>query len=340
MLPRTAFAALALLLTAETSPPPFLTPYIKDGKFEPGDFAWMRGRFLDATPAEKTRWQALWAWRQQCHAEEAATVRAELSRRGITLSEPDQRDGNGLCGSFTYAQPQGSLGGSWLAFQAALARARPVAQAIVWSAALAQAQADPDKKDLPALLIARPVEDGVLRAATSWDLGEVTGAPALDPTTRGIATGLIWRRIGERDHANTAWLKALVATQGWPKVSTVGAPASHMAWLIVQHADDDPSFQLDILRLIEPLALHGEVAAKDYAYLYDRVMLKLTGKQRYGSQMTCLGGKHVPLPLEDASHLDSLRDAMSMGKIAAYTARIDQVYGSCPAETTPPSSAH
>ncbi len=42
---------------------------------------------------------------------------------------------------------------------------------------------------------------------------------------------------------------------------------------------------------MEPLILSGEVSKGDYAYLYDRVMLKISGKQRYGTQAMCLDGK-------------------------------------------------
>ena len=48
-------AAFALLLTAQAPPPPpaALAPYVKDGRFDPGDYGWMRGSFADATPAQK-----------------------------------------------------------------------------------------------------------------------------------------------------------------------------------------------------------------------------------------------------------------------------------------------
>lgn len=331
-------ALLTLFLTAETPPPATLAPYLSQGRFEPGDYGWMRGAFADATPAQKAEWRALWAWRNTCRAEQFASIRAELAKPGITPTAAiEQSNGNGVCGALAYAKPHGNQGDSWPAFQAAVGRGRPVALAIVWSAALAQAGADPDRPDSASLLIARPVTDQLLRRSVSWDQGEIAGAPPLDPAARSVGEGLIWLAISARDHANTAWLKALVAAQGWPTIAAVGEDASHMAWLLVQHADDDPVFQLDMLRLMEPLAARGEVAKHDYAYLYDRVMLKLAGKQRYGSQMTCAGGRNVPLPLEDAAHVDDLRRAMGLGTVAENTARIEKAYGPCPPDGIPPS---
>jgi hypothetical protein len=35
---------------------------------------------------------------------------------------------------------------------------------------------------------------------------------------------------------------------------------------------------------MEPLVAQGEVTKQNYAYLYDRIMLKLAGKQRYATQ--------------------------------------------------------
>jgi hypothetical protein len=98
-----------------------------------------------------------------------------------------------------------------------------------------------------------------------------------------------------RDHANTEWLKGIVAERGWPTISQVGEEAAFNAWLLVQHADHDPLFQLRSLRLMEPLVAQGEVTKQNYAYLYDRIMLKLAGKQRYATQVMCRdGGEAAP----------------------------------------------
>ena len=339
MLQRLVLAALALVLTGETPPPPVLTPYVTQGRLDPGDYGWMRGSFADGTPAQKAAWRDVTAWRDRCRAEQVAAIRTELAKRGVGVSSAGGGTGNGLCGDVGYAMPHGDRGGSWAGFQAAVARARPVAQAIVWSAALAQGIAGPHEADEASALVARPMTDQMLRQALSWNGGETKGAPLLDPAARGVAEGLIWLAISERDHANTAWLKATVAAQGWPTIARVGKRASHMAWLLVQHADDDPVFQFDMLRLMEPLTQRGEVAKNDYAYLYDRVMLKLSGKQRYGSQFTCAGGRNVPQPLENAVDVDSLRRSMGMDTIAEYATAMDKTYGPCPPDVIPPSPA-
>lgn len=324
-----ATLVLTTLLTAAAPPPAALAPYIKTSRLDPGDYGWLRGRFADASPEQKAQWQAIWSWRNACRDEQFAQIRAALARRGVAAKGIEESNGTGVCGDLGYALPQGDQGKSWPAFQAALARARPIAQAVVWSAALAQATADPDQPALAVLLIARPMTDQVLRGSASWDKGDIAGAPPLDPAAQGVAMGLIWLAIGQRDHANTAWLKATVAARGWPTIGSVGKEAAHNAWLLVQHADDDPVVQLDMLRLMEPLAARGEVAPRDYAYLYDRVMLKLAGTQRYGSQVTCTGGHWTPSPLENPAKVEALRRAAGLEPLADNLARIERRYGAC-----------
>jgi hypothetical protein len=69
---------------------------------------------------------------------------------------------------------------------------------------------------------------------------------------------------------------------------------------------------------MEPLLATREVSAGDYAYLYDRITLKLTGKQRYATQFRCSEGKMQPRPLEQPDQVDELRAAMQLPPLAEY----------------------
>ncbi len=82
---------------------------------------------------------------------------------------------------------------------------------------------------------------------------------------------------------------------------------------------------------MEPLAAKGEILAANYAYLYDRVMLKLTGRQRFATQITCEGGKRVPRPIEDGVDTNLERAEMGLGPLADYIAGMDKHYSLCPA---------
>ncbi|TAD72001.1 MAG: hypothetical protein EAY70_13740, partial [Sphingomonadales bacterium] len=90
------------------------------------------------------------------------------------------------------------------------------------------------------------------------------------------------------------------------------------AWLLVQHADHDPAFQLEVLRLMEPLLAAKEVSPGNYAYLYDRITLKLTGKQRFATQFWCMDGTMQPRLLEQPDQIDELLAAMELEPLDEY----------------------
>jgi hypothetical protein len=332
MIRRLALLAAALLASAEVPPPPAtLTPYITGGTFRPGDYGWLRGAFDDATPAQKAEWHVLDAWLKQCRQESTAQTRAELIALGI--ADPKIRPaayGDAPCGAVDRAFPQGDMGDDWSLFQTKLASARRIADTLVWSAALAQAVGDEAGDILTAQLIARPITDQVLRTSLAWNQGPTQGAPPLDPMEAGLVRGLTWSAIAARDHANTVWMKTVVAKHGWPTIAMVGAQASSSAWMLVQHADDDPVFQLKMLRLMEPLAARGQVSPHNYALLYDRVMLQMVGTQRYGTQMSCETGSWQPFPLEDAAKVEGYRHAAGLNTMAQNAARILHENGPCP----------
>lgn len=136
------------------------------------------------------------------------------------------------------------------------------------------------------------------------------------------------REMSRIDRENTAYMKELIARIGWPRPSYVGKQAAHDAWLLVQHADLDPKFQEQCLKLIEPLMGTGEVKKQDYAYLFDRVARAMHRKQRYGTQFILERGKWVMAPTEDPSRLDARRKKMGMPPIAVYRKKLEEVYGS------------
>lgn len=130
------------------------------------------------------------------------------------------------------------------------------------------------------------------------------------------------------DAENTAWLKQVVVTFGWPSQSLVGSRAADAAWLLVQHADHDVAFQKEALALMTPLVTQNEVTKKNYAYLYDRVATNEGRPQRYGTQGQCTGA-HTwePNQLEDPTQVDALRRSMDLPPLDDYK---KQFYRICP----------
>lgn len=170
------------------------------------------------------------------------------------------------------------------------------------------------------------------RKALSWDRDERN--PAIAAELAALFDYLAWDMTGREDRKNSEWLRTYLAAKGWPTISVVGDAASNAAWLLVQHADHDPALQLEALRLMEPLAKAGEASKGNYAYLYDRIMLKLSGKQRYATQFAgCEAGEPLRLlrPMEEADpvRIDALRAEMGLGPLADYRAQMDRSFGKC-----------
>jgi len=121
----------------------------------------------------------------------------------------------------------------------------------------------------------------------------------------------------ELDKQNTERLKQIVSEVGWPTISKVGKEAAQGAWLIVQHADHDPAFQEECLRLMRE---GGEdVNPPDVAYLEDRVRVNTGRKQLYGTQWYVNdAGESVPRPIEDPENLEQRRAEAGLEPFADY----------------------
>lgn len=320
-----AIAVGALLLCAATEPPPpprALEAYIKDGRFEPGDYGWIKGRFQDATAEETEAFRAVMQWSEQCRAAAIAELREQLAAEGFSNPKVENIFPGPLLCRAVASQPQITDNSSFAAFERELAAVRPVADTFLAAVELAEESSRPQIRslDLARLLQARVIGEQMVRRALFWGPDMPAGTPTLSAAGKAIVQSRLGAAMSARDHANTEWLKAIVAEHGWPTISAVGEEASNNAWLLVQHADHDPLFQLRALRLMEPLVAQGEVTKQNYAYLYDRIMLKLAGKQRYATQVTCEDGVRQPLPLEDEANVERLRAEMGLPTVAEYMA--------------------
>ena len=318
--------------TPADPPPSVLAPYIQDGLFEPGDFHWLRGQFDGANAADQAANASILAWRRRCRSSDLATTRAELEKMGIhagaSLSSIPYHT---LICSQVSSLPEPLNLHDWEGFNRDVTKVQPIAQAFLAAVKFAESASEARTPALRDLMVARVVGEQALRQGLAWANGETTDAPSpsLTPQQRGILVSRIAMAMETRDHANTIWLKGVVASGGWPKRANVGDAGADAAWLLVQHADADPAFQARALHLMEPLVKTGDVSLKNYAYLYDRVMLKLVAEQRYATQLTCRGGRYVPLPVEDESKVEPLRREVGLDTFADYANRASKNMGPC-----------
>jgi hypothetical protein len=142
-----------------------------------------------------------------------------------------------------------------------------------------------------------------------------------DPDTGRLPDGLgeQWQRI---DDDNTRWLADLVASRGWPGRALVGDEAARAAWLLAQHADQDPIQQRAFQDALRAAVAQGQAPAAHLAYLEDRVRVNAGRPQLYGTQFTVTGETIGPCPIEDPGRLDERRAQAGLEPFADYQARM------------------
>lgn len=312
-----------------TTIPELLEPYVAGARPEMGDYRWMRGDFPNASEEEKKVSKAAMSYGAECYERHSENDVAGLRSMGI---EPVEQSAYSIvweCSAFNrIAVPEGT---TWGQFQEALAIVRPLVSGLVYGSDYALGSANDDDLSLPGKLTTRRIADQMTRSALVTSFRGTELFAGLDDLQLSIARDLLSQQMAKIDASNTKFLEELTASEGWPKASVVGEEAAHDVWLLVQHADAEPTLQLTALRQMEPLLKSKDVSAKDYAYLYDRIMLKIAGKQRYATQFECRGGERVPQALEsDIASAERYRAAVGMETVAQNMERMDHTYGDCP----------
>ena len=125
------------------------------------------------------------------------------------------------------------------------------------------------------------------------------------------------------DKTNTQRVRALLRACGWPKKSVHGEKAVNDTWLLVQHADHDPKFQNQAIKLLAAAVQQGEASGTQLAYLSDRVATSQKRPQLYGTQFKLTGdcGLEV-MPLDDLAKVEERRKALNMPGLSEYRQQI------------------
>jgi hypothetical protein len=170
--------------------------------------------------------------------------------------------------------------------------------------------------DLKRLALLRAIDQGI-REPLVHRCGVELNSPALNPAGMAmIAT----------DQWNQKQLQLILGRIGWPVISRYGAEADRTAFLIVQHATNDLSFQREILARLEKLLAAKETGGENYALLYDRVHETEGRMQRFGTQGNCRGTTWISYPIEDAAGVDKRRAALGMPPLAQSNAFAEKMY--------------
>ncbi len=121
------------------------------------------------------------------------------------------------------------------------------------------------------------------------------------------------------DARHTARMKQIIQEYGWPGYSLVGQDGAGAAWLLIQHADKDPQFQAQCLRLMEVAVSKGEASRREYAYLLDRVRMNAGQPQVYGTQFRWNSANQLePYPIENPGEVEQRRRAVGLEPLSEY----------------------
>jgi hypothetical protein len=123
--------------------------------------------------------------------------------------------------------------------------------------------------------------------------------------------------------ANEKELKDLLAANGWITINKFGAKADEQATLLVRHSDQDPDFQKDTLKMLEPLAAKHETNPRNYAYLYDQVAITAGEPQKYGTHGHCRDAKWKPDEIAEPDGVDARRKGVGLDPLEHFIEESD-----------------
>ena len=92
--------------------------------------------------------------------------------------------------------------------------------------------------------------------------------------------------------------------------------AQNAMFLVLQHAPLD--IQEKYFDQVEDAVERGEIGSWNFALLIDRMMLRKTGVQKYGTQCTFVNGKAEVHNLIDSTKVDEYRKEMGLEPLSEY----------------------
>lgn len=126
------------------------------------------------------------------------------------------------------------------------------------------------------------------------------------------------------DAENCSYVESVLQQHGWVRSSVFGRSAAFNAWLLVQHCDARPDFQLQALELMEVAVRDGDARAQDLALLTDRVYVNAGRQQLYGSQGRCTNGSWVPLSIAVDSEVEDRRASVGLQSLQDYASHMSK----------------
>ncbi|MCD9026732.1 hypothetical protein LDO26_00695 [Luteimonas sp. BDR2-5] len=313
------------LVPAWAAPPELLDSVPVNEPVDLSSLDWIAPRF-SANATERTKWQALLDWTAEVAQAQTNTLRESFEAKGVDASAlPEHCYSDERCFLIRAADDVASRFESWTEFKAAASAAQPYVQSVRQAVeVVSDIHAPRDDATASAALakelLRRFTNDQLMRNITAELPGGMEGTPQ-EQAYELYAFAL--EMDGLRDDArNIAYASDLIRQRGgWPAPPDVSEDSQEHLWALVQHGDQRPDLQHEALLAMEARFAGQDPRPQQYGYLYDRIMLKLTGKQRYGTQVRCVDGERQPQPLDETAPIDELRAKVGLRSMEAYLAR-------------------
>jgi len=135
------------------------------------------------------------------------------------------------------------------------------------------------------------------------------------------------------DRDNTAYMRTVLANCGWPRRSEVGEDAAKAAWLLTQHADMDPQYQVLASQQLKWAVLSDEASARDLAVLVDRNRTINDQPQVYGMQFARGPANVIRFyDIVNPSHLYARRKEIGLPSFYCWALQTSNANGGAPLE--------
>ncbi|MCC8364399.1 hypothetical protein LK996_15105 [Lysobacter sp. A6] len=126
------------------------------------------------------------------------------------------------------------------------------------------------------------------------------------------------------DRDNTAWMREVVAQCNWPKQSEVGKEGAMHAWLMAQHADMSPDFQVAAAAAMKEAVLAGEANGGALSRLVDRNRMQQKQPQAYALNPEVTPAKTLRFDIEDPANLDARRKEIGLAPFYCHAVEMSE----------------
>lgn len=124
----------------------------------------------------------------------------------------------------------------------------------------------------------------------------------------------------ELHNRNAKILNEIIDTIGYPTTDKVGKEASEAAWLVIQHAIEQPDFMKKCMHLLEIAVSDNKANSKNLAYLADRVAVFEGKPQLYGTQFDWdENGELSPKPFDNLIKVNQRRKSVGLNSLEEQT---------------------